>query len=217
MTTKRWAFHVARAGVVLFCLLPSLIAPRSPAGASEVTDRAAAMVRDLAADMWTIRDEHADPDRRKRLLAGAIEGSTNVDLLSRLVLGRHWRSLSTADREAYQTLFSRVVIGGLAQRLDSLLRELDGRLDQHFAITNSVGIGKKDILVRSRVTATDGQSLSVDWRLRRLENKPVVIDLVIEGISLLVSQRAEFAAVIERSRIDGLIEALRSRAGVGDF
>ena len=211
------ALQAVRAGVVLSCLFPTLFTPRILHAASEATDRAVETVRSLASDIWSIRDGHADPDRRMQQLARAIEGSTNVDLLSRLVLGRHWRSLSSTDHQEYKTLFSRVVIGGLAVRLHSLLHELDGRLDQHFAITNSTTAGKKDILVRSKVMAADGQPLSVDWRLRALEKQPVIIDLIIEGVSLLVSQRAEFAAVIERSRVDGLIEALRRRARASDF
>jgi ABC-type transporter MlaC component len=41
----------------------------------------------------------------------------------------------------------------------------------------------------------------------------VIIDLIVEGASLLVSQRSEFAAVIERQKLDGLLAQLRARAG----
>ena len=198
MTTESRAFRSVRAYVALIFLLSPMFAAGSSATAGPSADHAVAVVQDLAADIWTIRDENADPDRRKRLLTRAIEANTNIDLLSRLVLGRHWRSLSAANREEYGGLFSEVVINGLAQRLDSLLRKLDGRLDQHFAIINSFTIGAKDVLVRSKVMPADEQPLSVDWRLRTRDDRPVVIDLIIEGISLLVSQRAEFAAVIEQ-------------------
>ena len=40
----------------------------------------------------------------------------------------------------------------------------------------------------------------------------MIIDLIIEGISLLVSQRSEFAAVIERSDMEGLLTELQARA-----
>jgi ABC-type transporter MlaC component len=39
----------------------------------------------------------------------------------------------------------------------------------------------------------------------------VVIDLIIEGISLLVTQRSEFAAVLERAGVDGLLAELNAR------
>ncbi|MGI9500730.1 MAG: ABC transporter substrate-binding protein [Geminicoccaceae bacterium] len=168
-------------------------------------------------DIWASREERSDADGRKQMLAEAITAKTSIDLLSRLVLGRHWRSLNIADHDEYKSLFSRVIIGGLAGRLDNLLGEFGGPLEEHFAIVNSKAVGKRDVLVHSKVIAADGQTLSVDWRLRQLKNGPAIIDLVVEGISLLVSQRAEFAAVIERGRVDGLIEALRDRARTGGF
>jgi phospholipid transport system substrate-binding protein len=63
------------------------------------------------------------------------------------------------------------------------------------------------------VRPQSGDVLAVDWRLREGPDGPVVIDLIIEGVSLLVSQRSEFAAVIERSNMDGLLAELRARAG----
>ena len=67
--------------------------------------------------------------------------------------------------------------------------------------------------MRSKVAPPTGDTLSVDWRLRMQGDQPVIIDLIIEGVSLLVSQRSEFAAVIERSDMDGLLAELRARAG----
>ena len=214
MTKNGGVFSGFQAVTFLICLLSLLSFPEREAGADGPQGRAVGVVQDLAADIWSIRDELSDSDRRRQQLGRAIKASTNVDLLSRLVLGRHWRSLGAADRDEYRMLFAEVVIGGLAGRLDSLLLELDGPLDQHFAIIGSIATGKNDIIVRSRVLAAGGDALSVDWRLRDLGNEPVIIDLVIEGISLIVSQRAEFAAVIERSRLDGLIEALRHRSRI---
>lgn len=212
MIMRKSSFGTFRVTFVLVCLLSSPFISRELFGADQAAGRAVEVVHGLAADIWRSRNQMPEASARKQRLARAIEAKTNVDLLSRLVLGRHWRSLEAADRNEYRALFARVVIGGLARRLDLLLHELTGPLEQHFSITSSGAVGKKDVLVRSTVIDADGQPLSVDWRLRKLENGPVIIDLVVEGISLLVSQRAEFAAVIERSRIDGLMEILRRRA-----
>jgi phospholipid transport system substrate-binding protein len=184
-----------------------------PLLADELSQEATSVVKSLVARVWAIRGQPSNPKARERELALAIETSTNIDLLSRLSLGRYWRSLSETERDAYQSLFAKSVIGSLATRLENAVRELDGPLDRHFVITNSRPTGKKDIVVRSKVVASEGQPLSVDWRLREAEGGPAIIDLVVEGVSLLVSQRAEFAAVIERSGMDGLIERLRRNVG----
>ncbi|MEZ5930562.1 MAG: ABC transporter substrate-binding protein [Alphaproteobacteria bacterium] len=210
---RRQVLEAIRTGAVLVSLPLSLLVAPGFSAAEPAPDRGIQVVHGLAADIWSSRDRQADDARRRQRLAKAIEASTNVDLLSRLVLGRHWRSMSAADRGDYRMLFSKVVIGGLAGRLDTLLHDLDGPLDQHFAVTSSRVIGKNDVFVRSKVTAADGRPLAVDWRLRAFEERLVIIDLVVEGVSLVVSQRAEFAAVIARGGIEGLIETLRRRAG----
>ena len=88
------------------------------------------------------------------------------------------------------------------------MRVSRGRL---FQVVASRPVGNLDILVQSRVLPSGSQPLRVDWRLRERPDGPVVIDLIIEGISLLVTQRSEFAAVLERNGVDGLLTELNAR------
>jgi phospholipid transport system substrate-binding protein len=66
------------------------------------------------------------------------------------------------------------------------------------------------------VRTPQGDVLDVDWRLRARDDRPLIIDLIIEGASLLVAQRSEFTTVIERSDVDGLLAELSARAGSTD-
>jgi phospholipid transport system substrate-binding protein len=171
------------------------------------------LVRDLAREIWTLLESDLDERTRVSQLASLLQSRTDVDLLSRLVLGRHWRDLQDGQRAGYQELFRDVVMRNLALRLDRYARDASGTLDDHFQITGSSPVGKADVLVRSKIRPDTGEPVEVDWRLRAHEDQPVIIDLIIAGVSLLVSQRSEFASVIERSDIDGLLAELRARAG----
>ena len=131
---------------------------------------------------------------------------------ARLALGRHWNRLPEAERQTYQTLFRDVVIRSMARRLDTYADDAKAPLAERFRIVSSTPVGTNDVLVRSKVFPKQGQPLDMDWRLRVEGARPVIIDLIIEGASLLVSQRAEFAAVIERGDLDGLLAELRARA-----
>lgn len=195
---------------VLALVAAMALSPFKQALADEATDRARVVVSDLASDIWANIGKAKAEGRRQRL-AEAIKAKTNVDILSRLSLGKNWRRLNPEQQNEYQRLFSIVIMDALAGRLDLLLGELSGPLDQHFKVVDSMRVGKRDVLVRSKVIALADAPLSVDWRLRESDEGPFIIDLVIEGISLLVSQRAEFAAVIGREQADGLIQALRRR------
>jgi phospholipid transport system substrate-binding protein len=135
-----------------------------------------------------------------------------VPLLSRLVLGRHWQELNEAQRARYEELFGTVVMRNLARRLDQYANGVSGPLDQHFRILGQQPAGHDDVLVRTKVRTETDDNVDVDWRLRPNDGRPVIIDMIVEGASLLVSQRSEFAAVIERSSLDGLLAELRARA-----
>lgn len=195
--------------VLVFSVL-MLLMPVQPTSADETTEQAEAVVLSLAADIWANIGPSKAEGRRGRL-AEVIKARTNVDVLSRLALGKYWRQLDSAQQDDYRNLFSIVIMNTLAGRLDAFLGELSGPIDNHFRISDSMRVGKRDVLVRSKVIAIGDVPLSVDWRLRKDDETPVIIDLVIEGVSLLVSQRAEFTSVIERSRVEGLIQALEQR------
>ena len=175
--------------------------------------RAEAVVGELAGEVWGLfRSGDLDPRTRLERLTGLLQSKTDVALLSRLVLGQHWQRLTEAQQARYRELFGQVVLRNLAKRLDQYASGATGALDQHFRMTGSQAVGKQDVLVRSTVTTPAGDTVGVDWRLRNAAEGPVIIDLIIEGISLLVSQRSEFAAVIERSDMEGLLTELQARA-----
>jgi phospholipid transport system substrate-binding protein len=172
------------------------------------------VVQGLADDIWTtLQPNGVDENGRLEELTTLLEARTDVGLISRLALGRYWNRLPQAQRQDYQELFREVVIRSLARRLNRYAKDAQGPIEERFQILGSAPAGKDDTLVRSKVFPTDGQPLALDWRLRAGDSGPVIIDLIVEGASLLVSQRSEFAAVIERHDLDGLLAELRARAG----
>jgi phospholipid transport system substrate-binding protein len=184
-----------------------------PAPAAAADPNAEQVVQGLAEDIWvTLQTKGADGNSRVDHLMTLLEASTDVGLISRLALGRYWNRLPEAQRRDYQELFREVVIRSLARRLNGYAEDARGPIEERFQILGSAPAGKNDTLVRSKVFPKDGPPLALDWRLRAGAAGPVIIDLIVEGASLLVSQRSEFAAVIERQDLDGLLAELRARA-----
>jgi phospholipid transport system substrate-binding protein len=171
------------------------------------------VVQGLVEEIWaTLRRDDMGSKERVDALAILLEARTDVPLIGRLALGRYWNRLPEADRRDYQELFREVVIRSMARRLNTYVDDAEAPLDKRFRIVSSAAVGSDDVLVRSQVFPSQGQPLNMDWRLRSTAAGPVVIDLIIEGASLLVSQRSEFAAVIERGDVAGLLAELRARA-----
>jgi phospholipid transport system substrate-binding protein len=189
-----------------------LLAP--PRSASAADASAEQVVRGLAEEIWTtLRSNGVDPKVRVNRLTALLEARADVGLISRLALGRHWHELPEAQRQDYQELFRDVVIRSFARRLDGYAPDAEGALEERFRILGSARAGERDSLVRSKVVPAEGPPVALDWRLRATDSGPVIIDLIVEGASLLVAQRSEFAAVIERQKLDGLLAELRARAG----
>jgi phospholipid transport system substrate-binding protein len=202
----RRALVAGAAGVVLALALAPTVGRAADASAEQV-------IQGLVEDIWTtLRRGDAEPDDRVDQLAVLLEARTDVALISRLALGRHWNRLPEPERQAYQELFRDVVIRSMARRLNSYAGDAEAPLEERFRILGSAAVGTGDVLVRSKVFPTQGQPLDLDWRLRSSDSGLVVIDLIVEGASLLVSQRSEFAAVIERGDLAGLLAELRARA-----
>ena len=203
-------------GLLLAAAMPPLLNPswaiRTARGDVAPADAEAA-VQSLATQIWQVlgRSDLSNGGRVDAI-AALLVNATDVELLGRLVLGRYWHRLNDEQKARYQTLFRDVVMHNFASRLNQYAKDAHGPLEERFTISGSAAAGKQDVLVRSTVRPVSGDPLAVDWRLRESNGGPVIIDLIIEGVSLLVSQRSEFAAVIERSNMEGLLAELQARA-----
>ena len=204
---RRALLALALGGVALGPLAWPRAVPASGPDAEQV-------VLGLAEEIWTtLRTNGVDPQGRVEKLTALLAARADVGLISRLALGRHWKELPEAQRQDYQELFRAVVIRSFARRLDGYAPDAEGALEERFQILGSAPAGERDTLVRSKVFPAEGPPVALDWRLRATDAGPLIIDLIVEGASLLVSQRSEFAAVIERQKLDGLLAELRARAG----
>jgi len=149
--------------------------------------------------------------RQERRLMTAIEKQTDLTLLARMTMGRHWRRANARQQDAFVDIFGRYLLNSFATRLKRYAStNLDAARDS-FTMISTQNVGKRDVVVQSRVTPPSGSPLRVDWRLRSRGGRLVIIDLVVEGVSLLITQRSEFGAVLERIGIDGLIVELQKR------
>lgn len=135
--------------------------------------------------------------------------SFDIDAISQFVLGRYWRSATEAQRVEYQKLFQSFIVASYAAKLGQYSGE---RFSVRDARTESDG----DSVVPSQVERTDGgPPVRVDWRLKGPDNAPKIIDVVVEGVSMAVTHRSEFASVIQNNggNVDALLTALKKRAG----
>lgn len=133
---------------------------------------------------------------------------TNFDLptIARFALGTYWKTSTPTQQKEYLTLFEDMIVKTYAQRFS----EYSG---QSFKIAGALNSNEKDSIVSSQIIQNDGTPVSVDWRVRKKNGGLKVVDVIVEGISMSVTQRSDFAAVIQRGdgNVDALIDTLRLR------
>ncbi len=157
--------------------------------------------RSLAQEMT---DEQRE-DRFREILTETFDLPT----IARFTLGRYWRVASKKQRDDYVRLFEEFIVQAYSHRF----KDLSGRT---FEVKQSHEINARDRLVLSEIQIENGKPpIRVNWRVRLRGKAYRVIDVVVEGVSMSVTQRAEFAAVIRRSggKLEGLLAALRRKTG----
>ena len=70
---------------------------------------------------------------------------------------------------------------------------------EKFIVKNSRKIEKNDYVVSSEIIPQKGPEIKVEWRLRNKESNFKIIDVIIEGVSMVITQRDEFSSIIQRS------------------
>ncbi len=183
--------------IVLAVGTPALAAP-SPEAARDLIQR-------VGDQVLAILKSDQSNDEKFRQLVELLDDSIDIDLVARLILARHWRTADEAQQAEYLKLFR-------AYALDNLASKLNIYNGQEFEIVDAQVAGKRDALVKTLISSPDRPPLRVDWRIRELKNGALVaIDLIVENVSLIVTQRSEFGAVVERRGMDGLLAELRQR------
>lgn len=195
----------------MIALLGTLVSSRVGYAATKREQDAQALVARLVEHILQVIGSYGGSASQERRLMAAIESQTDLSLLARMTMGRYWRRATAHQQDAFVDVFRHYTLHSFTSRLKHFVGTEMGTVRDHFAVIGTQNVGKNDVVVRSRIEPPSGAPIVVDWRLRSRNDQLFIIDLVVEGVSLLITQRSEFSSVLERIGIDGLIGELRTR------
>ena len=194
--------------LLLFVGFASVSAPVSVLAADTHTspEQASKFVQDLGSRAVAMLANYneAEAERHQEEFKKIVREGFDLDLIGRFVLGNSWRTATPEQQQEYQQLFSTWVLNSYARRLGAYKGE-------SFSIVNAQAFADSDALVETEIKRPDGEPLKAAWRVREINGQLKIIDVVVEGVSMALTQRQEFASVIQRSGLDGLISDLRTR------
>ncbi|MEK9685304.1 MAG: ABC transporter substrate-binding protein [Rhodospirillaceae bacterium] len=178
----------------------------SATGTSWASDNATGFIKEVGQKaILSLKQTNGSSGAREARFREIFSKSFNVKLLARFSLGVHWRRSTKSQRDEYVKLFEDFVIKAYATRFSDYTGET-------FNVGDSRDLEGGDKLVASEVVLSDGRRIPVHWRVRN-DGGYQIIDVLVEGISMALTQRNEFASIISQNggKVDGLLIALRKK------
>jgi phospholipid transport system substrate-binding protein len=191
---------------LLFGALAALAAAPGKARA-DAAARAEALVETLGAELIGLlrsgRTEAALYGDFERLLARYAD----VPVVAASSLGPPWRTASEAQKSAYVAAFRTY----LARKYGKQFRDYQNAT---IAVVRARDGGRNGVLVETRIVRPGREPFAVEWQVSERGGAPRVVNLVIEGVSLLTNERAEIGAMLEAEggSLDRLIARMRATA-----
>ena len=194
----------------LLMLFASLVIVAQPADADNHSKAAEAHIEAMIGSAKTLlTTDSGDLAARTEQVTELLDTYFDFPSITRFSAGQYWRTASVTEKQEYKLVIREVIIGTVVRNFD----QLKGLEYSHVASTEK---GSKLVLVTGRFSDANGElpSVLVNWRVTTLPGKPVkVLDIEIENISMLITQKQENVAIIRKNKgkFGALITAMRKK------
>jgi phospholipid transport system substrate-binding protein len=202
MISRRFLFFC-----LILPLLGGLAAPAARAQAGDPTARAVSFVDALGKEaVTTMADKTITRVQRVDRFRNLFHRGFDIPSLARFALGRYWPIATPVQQQEYIRQFDEMVVRSYAAHFESYG-------GGSFRITASRLDNDHDVFVTTVVKPNEGPPVNVEWRVRERDGHIGIIDVVIEGVSMSLSERQEFSSVIQAKggNIDAFLQALREK------
>jgi phospholipid transport system substrate-binding protein len=144
--------------------------------------------------------------QRFAVLAPVIEQTIDLNAVLAASVGLEWSTLPDDQKRPLRAAFLRYTVASYAANFDSFSGQV-------FRLSPAVrSLGNGDVIVRTKIVATDGSTRSLDYRMRNGPAGWQAVDVLEEGsISRVAVQRSDFRNLLESGGVPALMTALRQK------
>ncbi len=158
------------------------------------------LVAGLYNDLVATSIKEMTPDEQKTELESLFQKYVDIPIIARAVLGKSWRDANTNQRKKFVHAFKKYVSNKYGRQFS----EFKGTTLE--IVKSRDTLTKAGVLVSTVVVVPGNPSLKVMWQVSDGSGSLKLIDLRVEGISLLSTERQEFRSKLKK--FDGSLDAL---------
>jgi phospholipid transport system substrate-binding protein len=150
----------------------------------------------------------ASGDRQKALKVAEEKVLPHIDFeyAARLAVGRAWQQATPEQRkklvEEFRRMLVRIYSNAIEPYQGQTLKVLPSRAGKQ---------DEEDTVVRAQFIRAGGQPVPLEFHARKTDKGWKIFDITVEGVSLVMTYRSEFDAVVRQQGVDGLIKTLAQK------
>ena len=166
----------------------------------------AAVINNLGNRALEVLGKNATPAQRVARFHDLFREDFDVPGIARFVLGRYWKTATQEEQQEFVKLFEDYIALVYSNQLAAYSGET-------LKVTGSRTNAEEAIVASEIIRPAGTPPVKVDWHLTDRNGTYKISDVTVDGISMAVTQRSEFASVIQRSggKVAGLIAQLREK------
>jgi phospholipid transport system substrate-binding protein len=167
----------------------------------------------LKAEQGAINEKH---ERLFELVEQVLLPHVDLGVMSRYVLGKHWRGANEVQRERFSTEFKYLMVRFYVSALLEDPAELEKLLGDTDSLISYLPVDTDENTKKTRVRAevhmpNGGPRVPVSFSMFKKEGRWMMYDVNVDGISLVSNYRSSFATEVKRDGLDTLIERIATR------
>ena len=165
-------------------------------------------IKELVSDSINkLSDKNTSEEDKKKFIESIAVENVDINALGLYTLGELRKSTDKNNLENYQQAFQKYFLKSLTSRLTDYS-------SNKFEIIDSEKKSSNYTIVRSKIIASNNQpEIKIDWRVyTKNPDKPLIRDLIVEGLSLARTQKEEFSSILNSNDndINALFKVLKN-------
>jgi phospholipid transport system substrate-binding protein len=176
---------------------------------ANLDSEAETMMADIGEKVVNIlTDKSLSTEERTQQFQEILDTKFNASAIGKFVLGRYWKQATKQEKERFIELFKTVTASNYALLFKDYTSE-------KFEVLGSRPEKDGGVTVLSQIIRPNGQTIPIDWKIFEKKGELRIYDVILEGISMGITQRSEYASVIHQGggTVQAIIQALERRAG----